>query len=199
MGLYPYDSTKGQLLKTDEGSEDRGFIAHFEAAAAAALVADGYVASTNMIVGAYTLALTAPTDGHAHGLTLVRTVVDTADTPGTVVIVGTDLAGEALTETMIPGATGVTVYGTRAFATVTSITGVGWVISAGNDTIVIGWGDILGLPHMLTRNTVLCTFLGDALEGTAPTVTVSATVLAANTADLNSALNATDVDIYYIA
>ena len=199
MPLYPYDLTKGQLLKTDEGSEDRGFIAHFEAAAAAALVADGYVASTNMIVGAYTLALTAPTDGHAHGVSLERTVVGAADTPGTVVVVGTDLAGDALTETIIPGAHATPVYGARAFATVTSITGVGWVISEANDTIVVGWFDLLGLPHMLTRNTVLCTFLNDALEGTAPTVTVSATVLAANTVDLNTALDGTDVDVYYIA
>lgn len=106
--------------------------------AAPAAVANGYVVSVAMKVGAYTLAATAPTFGARH-VTLARTVVVEADTPGTVVIVGTDLSGQTITETMTPGANGVTVTSTLFFATITSITGVGWVSGGTPDTIVFGW------------------------------------------------------------
>src|SRR5258706_10139406 len=105
--------------------------------AAPAASANGYVVSQNMLVGAYTLAATTPTFGARH-VTLVRTVVAGADTPGTVVIVGTDLSGQQITETMIPGANGVTVTSTAFFASITSITGVGWVAVSTADTIVFG-------------------------------------------------------------
>jgi hypothetical protein len=65
-------------------------------------------------------------------------------------------------------------------------------------TISIGWGDKLGLPLKLSHNTVLFAFLNNTLEGTAPTVTVSSSVLSSNTIDLNSALNGTKVDVYLI-
>jgi hypothetical protein len=94
-----------------------------------------------MKVGAYTLAATAPTSGARH-VTCTRTAVGTADTAGTVVVVGKDLSGQAITETLTPGANGVLVTGTKFFASITSITGVGWVIDAVEataDTIVVGW------------------------------------------------------------
>jgi len=59
------------------------------------------------------------------------------DTLGTVVFVGTDLLGQAVTETLTP-VNGSTVTGTAIFRTVTSVTGVGWVINTGNDTLVCG-------------------------------------------------------------
>jgi len=107
-------------------------------AAAPAADADGYLLSTNMKVGAYTLNATVPTFGARH-VTCTRTVVEAADTPGTIVIVGKDLSGQTITETLTPGADGVLVTGTKFFASLTSATGVGWVIAGGNDTIVIGW------------------------------------------------------------
>ncbi len=115
-----------------------GGFARTRLTAAPAASANGYVVSTAMKVGAYTLAATAPTFGARH-VTLVRTFVSTGDTPGTVIIVGTDLSGQAISETMIPGASGVTVTSTAFFATVASITGAGWVSVAGDDTIVFGW------------------------------------------------------------
>jgi hypothetical protein len=106
--------------------------------AAPAASANGYVVSVAMKVGAYTLAVTKPTFGARH-VTLARTFVSTGDTPGTVVVVGTDPSGQTITETMTPGASGVTVTSTAFFASVASITGVGWVSVAGDDTIVFGW------------------------------------------------------------
>jgi len=103
---------------------------------------DGYVVSVNMKVGAYTLAASSPPAG-ARKVTLKRTAVGTADTPGTVALVGRDLSGQTITETLIPGATGVTVTSTKFFAAITSITGAGWVIDgveATEDTIIVGWG-----------------------------------------------------------
>ena len=113
---------------------------HFSAATAA--VADRFVASVAMGVKTYTLANAGamPTAGARH-ITLCRTVVGGADTPGTIVVTGKDLSGATIHETMIPGATGVTVTGTQWFASVTSVVGpAGWVVDGGTDydTIVVG-------------------------------------------------------------
>lgn len=110
--------------------------------AATSAVTNQFVTSTNMIVGAYALANAGamPSAGARH-VTLVRTVAGNADTPGTIVVVGKDLNGDTITETLIPGATGVTVTGALWFASITSVTGVGWVIDPGtttNDTIIVG-------------------------------------------------------------
>ncbi len=66
------------------------------------------------------------------------------------------------------------------------------------DTVSVGFGDILGLPFKLAHNTVLAAYLNNAKEGTAPTVTTSATAIESNTIDLNSALDGNQVDIYLI-
>lgn len=108
---------------------------------ATAAVANRYVTSVAMKVGAYALANAVPPTNGGRLVTLTRSAVGTADTPGTIVIVGTDAGGATITETLTPGADGVLVTGTRYFATIISITGVGWVIDAVEgtaDTIVIG-------------------------------------------------------------
>ena len=110
-------------------------------AAATAADTDRFVTTTNMKVGAYTVANsgTMPTAGARH-VTVTHTAGDTADTLGTIVVVGTDLDGVALTETLTPSS-GTTVTGTKWFKTVTSVTGAGWVIDGSegtNDTLVVG-------------------------------------------------------------
>lgn len=113
---------------------------------AAAITADvdQYVESVDMKVGAYTLAASTPSTAGARHVTCTRTVVDTADTPGTIVVVGKDLAGQTITETLTVGAHATLVTGTKWFATVTSVTGAGWVIDAAEgseDTITVGEDD----------------------------------------------------------
>jgi hypothetical protein len=157
---------------------------------------DWYVASVDMKVGAYVLAHTAPDVG-ARNVTVTQTAVDAEDTNGTIVIVGTDLAGNSITETLTPN-DGATVAGAKCFATITSITGVGWVTAGGKDKVTLGFGALIGLPDKLTDTAqVLAASLNNVREAVDPTVTVSATLLENNTVDLSSALNGSPVKIYY--
>ena len=101
--------------------------------------ADGYLNSVNMKAAAYTLDLTTPTFGARH-VTCTRTVVGAADNvTGGLVLVGTDLAGSVITETLAVGAHTVLVTGTKFFKTLTSARTAGWVVDTGADTFIIGW------------------------------------------------------------
>jgi hypothetical protein len=109
-------------------------------AATTAAVTNRIVTTTNMIVGAYAIANASPVWAGGCLITATVTAGDTADTMGTLVIVGKDLWGNALTETLTPIA-GSTVTGSKVFRSVTTATGVGWVkdiVEATNDTIVVG-------------------------------------------------------------
>jgi len=112
-------------------------------AAATAADVDRFVVSTDQKVGAYTVAVSGamPTGG-AYLITASVTAVDTEDTTGTLALVGTDLHGVAQSETITPEA-GSTISSTNYYKTVTSVTGVGWVVDGveGNeDTITVGCG-----------------------------------------------------------
>jgi hypothetical protein len=101
--------------------------------------ANGYLDTTTMADGAYALIANAPTSG-ARKITMTRTVINAADTPGTVTFVGTDLSGTTIEEVIVPGGHGLLITGTKFFATVASATQAGWVKDAGTaDTLVIGW------------------------------------------------------------
>src|SRR3990170_2415548 len=84
---------------------------------------------------AYTVANPSPVWAGACLVTVTHTTATGTDTLGTIAIVGTDINNRALTETITP--VDVTVAtGTKFFRTITTITGAGWVINGGNDTIV---------------------------------------------------------------
>jgi hypothetical protein len=117
---------------------------------------------------------------------------------GNVVINGTDIADNALTETIALNGNTL-VVGLKAFKEVTSVVLPVKTNTAGTDSVKVGLTDKLGLMHELPHNTVFLTFLDDVKEANAPTVTTSSTVLAQNTLDLDSALNDVDVDVYYVA
>lgn len=107
-------------------------------AATTAAVTNRYVTSTNMIVGAYALANTTPVWQGGAFVTITHTQVGgVTDTLGTITVVGVDLAGNVRSESITPISASVAT-GLIAFRTITSITGVGWVINTGNDTIVAG-------------------------------------------------------------
>lgn len=110
-----------------------------------------------------------------------------------VTVNGTDAEGNTISEDLpaFTENTAGTVTGSKAFATVTSI-----VVPAHDGTgatTAIGLGPKLGLGRRLSRNTVVAAFLAGAKESTAPTVAVSATAIAENTVQLNSALNGSEV------
>lgn len=105
--------------------------------AAPAAVTNRFVASTNMANGAYTLAATTMPTAGARKVTVTHTAVTGNDTLGTITVVGTNLAGQPITEVITPVAGG-TATGTKYFRTIVSATQAGWVINVGNDTLVIG-------------------------------------------------------------
>lgn len=105
--------------------------------ATTAAVANRIVTTTNMIVGAYTIANASPVWAGGALITVTHTAVTGTDTLGTIVVVGKDLAGGTITETITP-LDGTVATGTKVFRSVTSVTGVGWVINVGNDTLVVG-------------------------------------------------------------
>ena len=99
-----------------------------------AAVADLIVASADMKVGPYTKA-TDPTSPSLITVTVAAT--STADTMGTITITGTDITDAVISETVVPVA-GSTVSTTRAFKTVTTVVGAGWVVADGADKITVG-------------------------------------------------------------
>ena len=107
---------------------------------------DKVVTVANMKVGTYTIA--ASPDIPRNVTVTHAQVGDVTDTLGTIVFVGTDIDDEALTETLTPSEDTI-VSGVKAFKTVTSATGVGWVINTTEDTVTIGQGNELGLPVAL--------------------------------------------------
>jgi hypothetical protein len=122
-------------------------------------VANRFVTTTNMIVGAYTVAnATMPTTPGARRITVTHTTVVTTDTLGTIAVTGTDLRGNVITDTITPLADAVAT-GTKWFVTVTDVVGAGWVIAGTNDTLVVGaaaGGGILdsqGQLHAIVINT----------------------------------------------
>jgi hypothetical protein len=120
-----------------EASGARAYIAQSGAYGTQRLIIpddDKIVVSANMKVGAYTIAA-QPVAPSIIGVLV--TAVGATDTLGTITIVGTAPDGSALSETITPVAA-TTVKTTNAFATITSVTGAGWVIGEGNDTIKVG-------------------------------------------------------------
>lgn len=202
MAKYPYNPNKSQTIKGDAQGEkqDAAFIAHFEASAAEAVAADTNGVHAAVVDNGAPQVITTAITNPAIPRNITATAGGTAgDIKAIQVIVeGKDIDGNEITETL-PAFTennAGTVVGSKAFAEVTEIT-----IPAHDGTgatTEIGWGDKLGLPDLLPHNTVLFAFLNNVKEGTAPTVATSASALSGNTVDLNSALNGTAVDVYYL-
>ena len=103
------------------------------------IVSNKIVASTNMKVGTYTIAAQPVSPAL---LSFAVTTVSGADTMGTIAVVGTDIYGAAQSETITP-VSGSTVYTTKVYATVTSLTGAGWVVNTTADTIIVGTAGII--------------------------------------------------------
>lgn len=126
---------------------------------------------------------------------MVVTPSGTATVAGTVVINGTDYAGQAISESFAFAAGALaSMVGNKAFKSVSSIVqpALGTGVSA-----TYGTGNKLGFGGYLYGNTVLQAFLGGVKESAAPTVTTSLTSLSSNTYTLASALNGSSVAISF--
>ncbi len=130
--------------------------------AIAASVDDHFVASTDMKVGTYTIK-THTAIKPARPVLITVTRVDADDTMGTLAIVGTNINGEAITETIAPDAN-TTKVTLSAFSTITSITGADWEVSSASykDQIKIGFGDPMGSPIALSATTDALIYFEDA-------------------------------------
>lgn len=124
----------------------------------------------------------------------------TNDVPaGDVTITGTNIRDEVITDVCTFAANATTIQSTlKAFKTVTSIV---FPIQDGADaTYDVGVIDALGLDRCMSANEVLRCTMDGTIEATLPTVTFSATDIALNTIDPNTALNAAlDPAVVYIA
>ena len=103
---------------------------------------------------------------------------------GNVVITGTDIRGNAITDT-IALSNNATVDGIKAFKTVTSIA-LPVKVTTG-DTVSIGISDKLGLEMIPYIAVAISAHHGATLEGTLPTITRHATDISQCLANFNSA------------
>ena len=150
-------------------------------AATTAAVTNRFVTSVAMKVGSYTVANASPVWSGACFVTVTHTINDTLDTLGTITVTGTNLAGQAQSESITP-VNGTTATSTKMYRTVTAVTGVGWVQGgSGADTIVVGCaaGNIAcgtggTLGGVLVNNSVAAAITISHAGGTIMTVPASA-------------------------
>jgi hypothetical protein len=136
--------------------------------------------TVNQVAAKIVVALNLDADVSAHFI--ASSVTDTITLTAT-----TDLANDAtLTLTF-------TDTDTTSVTVGSSTNGTSGVV---DDKVTVGFGEKLGLPYTLSRNTITDTYLNNVKEGTAPTITISASLIESNTIKLNSTLNGSRVDVY---
>lgn len=124
----------------------------------------------------------------------------TNDVPtGDVVIAGTNIRGETITDTLSFTANDTAAQvSLKAFKTVTSV--LFPVQDGAGATYDIGVTDALGLKRCMSEAAVVDVYIDGVRETTAATVTFHATDVSKNTVDPNTALNAAkDVVAVYMA
>ena len=196
MPLAPYNPGLGQTVRgsgRQVPSVDASFWAHLTVAPDAATATYVHAAITLPAAGTTVVTTGITNPDVPRNLSIVG---NEADIVGNVVIVGTDLNNDALTETI--ALNGVTsVKGTKAFKTVTSIT-----VPARQDAdeaVSVGVSDKVGLHHKLPYDTGWKVFVDAVEESPTPPITASETVLASNVVDLDGLPDGSAIiDVYYV-
>lgn len=120
---------------------------------------------------------------------------------GTITITGTNIFNATITEDFAVSANQSTATtGSKAFKTVTSVAFPANIESGGFAAHwSLGTGSKLGLKRcMANAGDVVQVLLGGAREGTYPTNAANSSAVASNTVSLSSALNGSDVIVYFI-
>lgn len=192
--MYPYNFKFGQKIQSDAVgiNPDRGFIARVTYTEPAAKSITGILAATELEEEEQTIT-EGITDPDVPRNVRIK---GSADVTGDVVINGTNINDDAISETLALNGT-TEVEGNLAFKTITSIE-LPVQATENADTVQVGTANKLGLPYNLSLNTVLKAYRNSGLEASAPTVTVDADDLEKNTIELSSALNGTNVDVIII-
>lgn len=157
--------------------------------------ADGCHASITALATVQTI-----TDGITQPTTTRNVTITTAKGGGTnmsgnVVVTGTNIWGQVITDTLAEGADGL-VAGTKAFKTVTSIL-VPVRIQEG-DAITVGYGDSLGVDCFLPNTSCCIKQTKDGTADTLPTVSVDADEIEKNMILCATALNAQVMIAYFL-
>lgn len=145
-----------------------------------------FLQSVNMQVAPYTLdETTLPADNPPRNLIVTHTQVGgVSDTLGDLVADGTDFEDNVIQETITISDQGVAT-GVKAFKTVTALTTASWVINTTEDTIEVGFGNLLGLSQLLTAAAQVFLAALDGVARAPDAITVSASLIEQNTVDLN--------------
>lgn len=162
---------------------------NYPATATVASDADGILAAFEL--GAAGLAATEflKQPPVARNLTIVASDTQT----GKVTVYGHNIAGEPIEEEFTLEST-TPVVGAKAFKTVTKIV---LPVKVGAETIDVGWGELIGLPVMLSA-APLCWLLDDGVADTAPSFTVDGDELEKNTFDFDGALDGSVLDLFLV-
>lgn len=167
---------------------------------AATLDADGILNGTTTSTAATTITTFLAQPPYARSITVISSDGTSAHVKNnsTCTITGTNIDSQAISEVLTFDENQETAEETtKAFKTITRI-----VFSAmdGAAKFDVGWGDKIGVPFKLgdaaDRPIIEVTF-GGVIEGTAPTITADADELEKNLIDLDSALDGSEVCIYY--
>lgn len=127
-------------------------------------VANYVLTSTSATTAIQTITTMAHgTLAHARNLEVGCTITGTG--AGSIVVTGTDIDGEALTETFaIPAAT-ATVVGNKAFKTITSVTIPATTVGMTALAVVVGTGDKLGLGSKVKVRNGVANIIAEMLNG----------------------------------
>lgn len=117
---------------------------------------------------------------------------------GNYVITGTNIRDEVITETIAIAANASTLQaGAKAFKTITSI--LFPIQDGAAATFDVGFGDKMGLDRCMDGNEVLYATVAGVYETTRPTVVGDADEVEKNTVDTNTAMNASNLVVGFIA
>lgn len=123
------------------------------------------------------------------------TVVASGAATGDVVVTGTNIRGDVITETLALNGTN-SVVGNKAFKTVTSVA----VPAVAGTTIDLGIGVKLGLSRRMVTDNYQQGTVDGTHEATRATIAYSATAIESNTVSFNTAPNGTrDYTAIYIS
>ena len=140
------------------------------------------------------------TDGITQPTTCRNVTITTAkggvsNMSGDVVVTGTNIWGQTITDTLAEGADGL-VAGTKAFKTITSI--LVPVRVQESDAITVGYGDTLGVDVFLPNTSCCIKQTKDGTADTLPTVSCDADEIEKNTILCATALNAQVMIAYFL-
>lgn len=109
---------------------------------------DRIVVSATIANGAQTIAAQPDCP---RNITITVTDANASISAGTVTVVGTDSKGRSVQEVLTFPT--LTLTGTKIFASITSVTVSGLVGNGVGDTIIVGVGNVIGLPNDISSST----------------------------------------------